>query len=54
MAASGLTLEEIYEYLKKKGGTVSNSDVVRHFKHYLIDPASKGRWLQSYESCNRL
>lgn len=47
MAASGLTLEEIYEYFKEKGGTVSNSDVVRHFKRYLTDPQSKGKLLQS-------
>lgn len=46
MATSGLTLEEIYEYFKQKGGTVSNSEVVRHFKRYLTDPASKGESLR--------
>lgn len=44
MAASELTFEEIYDYFKQKGGTVSNSEVVRHFKPYLTHQASKGMY----------
>lgn len=42
MAASELTLEQIYSFLKEKGGKVKNRDAVRYFKAYLTDPQTKG------------
>ncbi|XP_018576011.2 ankyrin repeat domain-containing protein SOWAHC [Anoplophora glabripennis] len=41
MAASELTLEQIYQFLKEKGGKVKNRDAVRYFKGYLTDPQTK-------------
>lgn len=50
MAASGLTLEQIYNYFKENGNVVKNRDLVHHFKAYLTDSASKGRltFIHSY------
>lgn len=45
MAATELSLEKIYEYFVQNGGLVSNRDVVRHFRRYLTDPASKGTYV---------
>ncbi|KAJ8982786.1 hypothetical protein NQ317_018487 [Molorchus minor] len=44
MASSELTLEEIYSFLKEKGGKVRNRDAVRFFKAYLTNPQTKGSW----------
>lgn len=48
MAASGLTLEQIYNYFKENGNVVKNRDLVHHFKAYLTDSASKGRSTLTY------
>lgn len=42
MASSDLTVEQIFYYLKEKGGKVKNRDVVHHFKHQLTNPLTKG------------
>ncbi|KAK4877571.1 hypothetical protein RN001_010077 [Aquatica leii] len=41
MAASELSINIILDYFLEKGGIVSNRDVVKHFKKYLTDPATK-------------
>ncbi|KAJ8928496.1 hypothetical protein NQ314_018945, partial [Rhamnusium bicolor] len=41
MASSDLTLDQIYYFLKEKGGKVRNRDAVRYFKGYLTDPLTK-------------
>ncbi|KAF2901425.1 hypothetical protein ILUMI_04761 [Ignelater luminosus] len=41
MAAAELSIEAIHEYFVEKGGIVANREVVKHFKPYLTDPATK-------------
>lgn len=42
MAAGELSIEAIHEYFVERGGIVANREVVKHFKRYLTDPATKG------------
>ncbi|XP_030767459.1 ankyrin repeat domain-containing protein SOWAHB isoform X2 [Sitophilus oryzae] len=41
MASKSLSIEEIHQFFRENGGKVKNKDVVRHFKKYLTDPATK-------------
>ncbi len=48
-----VTQEMILEYILRKGGTVKNVDLVRHFKKYLQveDPRLKGTYVPIKYNC---
>lgn len=44
MAAPGeISLEAVRDFMLDRGGRVTNQDLVRHFKHVLTDPYTKGK-----------
>lgn len=40
--ASEIGLQSIRQFLLDRGGTVRNKELVKHFKDFLNDPATKG------------
>lgn len=49
-SSMALTAETVRDYILRKGGKVTNTELVKHFKPLLVHPESKG--LYSTYSCN--
>ena len=51
-APTEFTLESVKDFIIEKGGRVTNHELVKHFKLFLTDPATKGKILIELQ-CHR-